>query len=240
MQKMLKKKISIILPTYNEKENIIPLIKSIPKYCGKSLYEIIVVDDDSPDGTWKIISRLKKKIKHLRLIRRVGERGLPSAISKGIENAKGNFVLWMDCDFSHPMALIPKMIEHIPDYDVVSASRFVKGGKDKRSFLRVIASRALNIFGDLVLGLEVKDITSGFYLVKKSLFDKIKLKKEGYAEYCIRFTNDAIKNGYRWKEIPYIFIERKSGSSKSYVTILNFIKNGYLCIREIIRLRFAR
>jgi len=232
-------KISIIVPTYNEKENIEVLIKALYKNCAKSLKEIIIVDDNSPDGTHFIVQDLSKKFKNLRLILRKGKKGLPSAISEGIKNAKGEYVLWMDSDLSHPPPLILEMLKFIPKYDVVCASRYVKGGKDNRPFPRILTSRMLNTFGNIILRTGVKDMTSGFCLVRKSVFDKLELKQEGYVEYCIRFTYQSVKNGYKWKEVPYISNDRKKGSSKSYMNFFNFIKNGYLCIKEIIQLRFS-
>lgn len=236
---MMRKKISVILPTYNEKDNISRLVADLYRYLGKYLKEIIVVDDNSPDETWKIVKALSKIKKNLRLIRRSDKRGLPSAIATGIENAKGTIVVWLDCDFSHPPDLIKKMINYIPKYDVVMASRYVQGGKDKRNFLRRIISKVLNLFGSTILNVGIKDLTSGFYAVKKSVFKDIRLKQDGYAEYCIKFALDAKRKGYKIKEVPYIFVDRKKGYSKSYKNLANFIKNGYLCVKEILRLRFV-
>ena len=212
---MERRKVSVILPTYNERGNIQELIKQIYHYTGKDLCEVIVVDDNSPDGTWELVKKLQKKYKNLRLIRRMNENGLPSAVSRGIKESKGNIVLWLDCDFSHPPQFIPKLLEHIERYDVVCASRYVNKGKDARSFIRVLASRITNILANIVLGLKVRDLTSGFYAVRKEVFSEIKLKETGFAEYCIRFTYDAIKKGFKFKEIGYISPYRTKGISKT-------------------------
>ncbi len=233
-------KISVILPTYNEMENIAALIRETSKYCGKHLHEIIVVDDNSPDGTWKIASDLRRKNRKIKLIRRINERGLPSAIWAGIRHAKGNVVLWLDCDLSHPPSLISKMIPYLDKYDIVSASRYVDGGRDKRPFFRQASSKMINFLAGLVLNLGVADITSGFYLVKTAVFRKVTLKQTGYAEYCIRLSYDAIRNNFHWKEIPYTFTDREKGTSKSFGNIFNFMKNGYLCLAEIIKLKFSK
>ena len=234
---MKNKKVSFILPTYNEKENITELIEQIYFYSGKDLCEVIVVDDNSPDETWEIVKNLQKRYKSLRLIRRINKRGLPSAIWTGIKKAKGNIIVWLDCDLSHPPKIIPKLLEYFPKYDIVCASRYVKGGKDKRSIVRVLSSKVLNIIANFVLGLNVKDLTSGFYAVKKKVFSQVQLIKTGYAEYCIRFSYDAIKNGYRIKEVGYEFIDRKKGNSKTQESFGKYFYNGYLCCKEIIRLR---
>src|SRR3989344_7640290 len=129
--------ISVILPTYNEKGNIVKLINSIlsnVKNC-----EIMVVDDNSPDLTWKDVQKIKKK--NVKLIRRIKEKGLASAISRGIEESKGNVIVWMDCDLSHPPSLIPELVKKLNKYDIAVASRYVNGGADKRKFIRVFTSR---------------------------------------------------------------------------------------------------
>ena len=234
---MESKKVSVILPTYNEKENIEELIRQIYFYCRKDLFEVIVVDDNSPDGTWKIVRNLQKKYKTLRLCRRINEKGLPSAIWAGIGQAKGNIVVWLDCDLSHPPKIIPKLIEHIPQYDIVCASRYVENGKDNRAFMRVLPSKLISIFAGIILGLKIKDVTSGFYAVKKVVFSKIHLMKTGYAEYCIRFSYEASKKGFKIKEIGYVFTDREKGYSKTFSNLGSFLHNGYLCFKEIIKLR---
>ena len=234
---MESKKVSVILPTYNEKENIMELIRQVYHCCGKDLYEVIVVDDNSPDGTWKIVKELQKKYKSLHLLRRMNEKGLPSAIWAGITHSKGNVVVWLDCDLSHPPKTIPKLLGQIPEYDVVIASRYAEGGKDSRPFARVLASKLINTFSKLVLRLKINDMTSGFYAVKKDVFSEISLMKTGYAEYCIRFSYEASKKGLKVKEIGYIFTDREKGASKTFSNIRGFLYNGFLCCREILRLR---
>ena len=234
------KKVSVILPTYNEKDNIEELIAQIYHYIQKDLHEVIVVDDNSSDGTQEIIKKLKKNFKNLRHIVRKNKKGLPSAIWRGIIESKGNIVIWMDGDLSHPPKYIPMMLEYIEDYDVICASRYVNQGKDARSFIRVLASKAINLLAYLILGLKAKDLTSGFYVAKKDVFLKVRLMQTGFAEYCIRFTYDAIKNGFKFKEIGYFSPDRKKGVSKTQSNFNIFLKDGYLCVKEIIKLRFRK
>ncbi len=236
----MEQKVSIIIPTFNESENIRDFISELIKSIGRPLHEIIVVDDNSPDGTWKVVERLGKRNRKIMLVRRINERGLPSAIATGIRKATGGIIVWLDSDFSHPPGLIPKMLKYFPAYDVVSASRYVKGGEDRRDLTRIMTSKMLNILGNFVLRIHVKDITSGFYAAKKKVFDKVKLKEDGYAEYCIKFSFDALKSGFKWKEIPYKFRDRAKGTSKSVGSVTNFLNNGYLCVKEIILLRIGR
>lgn len=238
--KMKTKRVSIVIPSYNEKDNIKDVIRQVYHYTGKDLFEVIVVDDNSPDGTWKLIKKLQKNYKNLHLISRMHKGGLPSAIWKGIKESKGNIILWLDCDLSHPPRIIPKLLENLPKYDVVIASRYVKGGKDERSFVRVLASKLVNLLAYVFLGIKVKDLTSGFYAVKREVFSQVKLMTTGHAEYCIRFPYESVKKGFKIKEIGYTFLDRKKGYSKTSSNLSKFLYNGYLCGKEIIKLSFEK
>ncbi|MBU90149.1 polyprenol monophosphomannose synthase [Candidatus Woesearchaeota archaeon] len=239
-KKMKGKKVSVILPTYNEKDNIEELIRQVYHYTGKDLFEVIVVDDNSSDGTEQVIKKLQKGYNNLRLIVRTNERGLSSAIWRGIKESKGNVVMWLDCDLSHPPKVIPQLLENIPQYDVVIASRYVSGGKDKRLFMRVLASKLVNLLAYIFLGLKVKDLTSGFYAVKKEVFSRVKLITTGHAEYCIKFSYDSVKKGFKIKEVSYVFSDRKKGKSKTTSSLSNFLYYGYLCGKEIIKLSVGK
>ena len=129
---------SIVLPTYNERETIQGTIQSIFEHVQDPV-EIIVVDDDSPDETWRVVGELGDP--RVKLIRRIGVQGLASSLTRGLMETRGEIVGWMDADMSHPPSLLPDMIEKLKEYDVVIASRFVPGGSDERGALRVFASR---------------------------------------------------------------------------------------------------
>ena len=236
----MENSVSVILPTYNERENVEELIRQVYYYTGKDLFEVIVVDDNSPDKTWEVVKDLQKRFKNLRLIIRKNESGLPSAVWKGIKESKGNVVVWLDCDLSHPPKLIPKLLKYIEDYDIVCASRYVKGGKDIRPLIRVITSKLINSSAKFILGLKIRDLTSGFYAVKKEVFSKIKLMETGFAEYLIRFSYDAAKNGFKFKEIGYVSVARENGISKTEKNFGKFLQDGYLCWKEIIKLRMGK
>ena len=237
---MKTKKVSVIIPSYNEKDNIKEVIRQAYYYTGKDLFEVIIVDDNSPDGTWKLIKKLQKKYKNLRLILIMQKGGLASAIWRGITESRGNIVIWLDCDLSHPPKIIPKLLENLPKYDVVIASRYVKGGKDERPFVRMLSSRLVNILAYAFLGLKVKDLTSGFFAVKKEVFSQVKLMTTGHAEYCIRFTYESLKKGFKIKEVGYTFSERKKGYSKTFSNLSDFLYYGYLCGKEIIKLSVGK
>ncbi len=228
--------ISVILPTYNEKDNIVKLINSIlnnVKNC-----EVIVVDDNSPDLTWKEVQKIKKK--NVRVIRRIKEKGLASAIARGVEESKGDVIIWMDCDFSHPPFLIPKLVEKLDKYDISIASRYVKDGADKRKFIRVFTSRIFNLYTQIILMLNVKDTDSGFIAVKRKVFDKIKLSTEGYGEYFIQFIYECQQNGFKITEIPYVNEDRILGESKTGESLIELLKQGFnYCVR-VLKIRFEK
>ncbi len=231
------KTVSIILPTYNERENIIELIRAIQTNLGGSV-EIIVVDDDSPDGTWKDVEKITNE--NIKLLRRTEQRCLTTAISDGISMARGDIVGWMDCDFSMPPELLPVMIKEIDHYDIVIGSRYVKGGKDARdTLLGIISSIIINFCMTHILDPSVTDYTTGFVVSKKSVFDSIKLKGD-YGEYCIDFLYTALKKGFKIKEIPYKCIPRKFGESKTAPNLMKFFMRGTKYITTILRLKTAR
>ncbi len=224
--------ISIILPTYNEVENIIPLIKTIGKVVGRP-HEIIVVDDNSPDGTSEAVigySKKKNKKQNIRLITRYKNRGLTNSIKDGIRASRGDVVIWMDCDFSHPPSLINKLLYKIDEgYDIAVASRFVKGGDFKRgkdeNILAIILSRIMNYTIQILLGHHFGDYTSGFVAVKKNVFNKVKLRGD-YGEYFIDFVYKAFAYKYKIVEIPVVQLLRRSGESKTGSNLFEYIMRG--------------
>lgn len=229
-------KVSIVLPTYNEKDNIIKLINEINNYSNNS--EIIVVDDDSPDLTWKIAQ--DANIKNVKVIRRLKNRGLAASLHEGIENATGNAVIWMDCDLSHPPSLIPKLLESLNDNDIAVASRYNYGGKDKRKFIRFITSYAFNLYANILLGLRIKDTDSGFIAVKKHVFDKVKINPKGYGEYFIEFVYRCQRKGFRISEVPFIMEDRLVGNSKTGESLFSLLKMGYKYGINVIKIRMNK
>ena len=165
--------ISVVVPTYNEKDNIENLINEVLKQVNA---EIIVVDDDSPDGTSHIVKHLSKVHKNIRLLRRVGRRGLGSAIVEGFEMASGDIVGVMDADFSHPPALIGRMIKEFKNgVDLVLGSRYVKGGRIKNwSLTRKLTSKIAVLLARPLTG--VKDPVTGFFFVRKKIFVDINIR----------------------------------------------------------------
>src|SRR3989344_2696865 len=228
--------VSIVLPTYNESKNIGTLIQRINSSVFQSK-EIIVVDDDSPDKTWEIVEQLNHE--NVRVLRLLKGRNLVGAIQKGIDEAKGKYVLWMDADLSMPPEVIPKMVENLDRYDIVTGSRYVRGGKDKRPFIRVASSRIINIVANMMLNFKVLDYDTGFVAARKKVLENLRLPPSIHGEYCIELLYKAGRKGYRIKEIPYSFTDRKAGESKTAETLFALWKMGIVYIKRIIRARFS-
>jgi dolichol-phosphate mannosyltransferase len=241
----IRPSISVILPTYNERENIGPLIEQVFQSLGEEA-EVIVVDDDSPDGTSDLVEKLAASRERLRLFRRTSERGLVSALNAGIGRAEADVVAWLDCDFSMPPRLLRTFLDEIRrGYDMVFGSRFVDGGGveivtgSRDSVSAFLLSRLLNHFIQKVLGPEIKDYTSGFVAVRKPVVEEIGLNGD-YGEYFIELSHRARRRGYRILEIPYISLARREGTSKTGTNIFHYLKRGIKYIRKALSLRFSR
>jgi dolichol-phosphate mannosyltransferase len=228
--------VSIILATYNEAENIQDMVNAVRAALPDPL-EIIIVDDNSPDQTWKIASGLADP--HVKVIRRINTRGLASAINRGIIESRGDFIGWMDADLCHPPALLSIMLESLTQYDVVIGSRYVKGGKDDRSRARVLTSQLVNRLAGLVLGHGIMDYDSGFILMHRHVLDSVSLTPSGYGAYFIEFIYACRRKGLKVLEIPYTFTERTRGVSKSNVNLLQFGIAGLGYITRILKIRLS-
>ncbi len=241
---MLKQKInennqvSIIIPTYNESKNIIKILHHIGEILPKNIStQTIVVDDNSPDGTGKIVEDYLKNVKKIadntiEIIHRKTKDGLGSAILKGIQQAKGDTIVVMDCDFSHPPQIIPKLIESIKkyQYDIVVASRYIKGGKIQGwSVKRKIMSKFATLIAKKGLGIDTKDPMSGFFAFKRSIIKGLNIDAIGFK---ILLEILVKTKGVNIKEIPYTFQNRELGSSKLNVkTILDYYKSVWKLYR---------
>jgi len=227
-------RVSIILATYNERENIADTINSIFEHV-KDPAEVIVVDDDSSDGTWQLVQGLNDP--RVVLIRRVDTRGLASAFNRGIIESRGAIVGWMDADMCMPPSLLPAMIDKLTKYDIVVGSRYVAGGIDDRATLRVISSRMINGLAGVVLGYGIKDYDSGFVVLRRTVFDKVSIIPTGYGAYFMEFLYTCRKKGLSVLEVPYVFRDRAKGVSKSAPSLYRFFKTG---MQYVIRIFVAR
>ena len=230
--------VSIIIPTYNESQNIINILKSIGSNLPKNLLtQAIIVDDNSPDGTGKIVEDYMKNLKKManytiEVIHRKAKDGLGSAILNGIQHAKGDTIVVMDSDFSHPPQIIPKLIESVKKYqfDIAVASRYIKGGNIQGwSLKRKIMSKFATLIAKKGLGIDAKDPMSGFFAFKKNILNGLNIDAIGYKillEILVKTKNVTIT------EIPYTFQDREFGSSKlNFKTILDYYKSVWKLYR---------
>ncbi|WP_179366311.1 glycosyltransferase family 2 protein [Nitrosarchaeum sp. AC2] len=221
--------VSIVIPTYNESENIKGILHLIKEHLPKNtMVEAIVVDDNSPDGTGKIAEDYFKSLKEktlytINVINRKTKEGLSSAILNGIEQAKGKIVVVMDSDFSHPPQLIPKLVEVLKQSktDIVVASRYLNGGNIQGwSLKRKIISKIGTMIAKKGLGIDQSDPMSGFFAFNKDVIKGINFDAIGY-KLLLEMIVKA--KGVSIKEIPYTFLDRQNGKSKLGIkTILEF------------------
>lgn len=208
---------SLIIPTYNEKENIEPLLDKLRETLAtREEFEIIVVDDDSPDLTWEVVESCALKDQRIKVIRRMEEKGLSRSVIEGFSQAKGQILGVMDADLSHDHRILPQMIAAIRDegFDLVVGSRRIPGGgAEKWPWYRRLSSDIATSLAKRFLDIKLSDPMSGYFLIKRDLFEKVKdeINPLGYKillEIYIRSKPQRIK------EIPFIFKDRKQGYSK--------------------------
>ncbi|MCG3210510.1 MAG: Polyprenol monophosphomannose synthase [Anaerolineae bacterium] len=234
--------ISIVLPTYNEAGNIEPLIERTLAALGNTPggVEVVVVDDDSPDGTWRLVAAIAGRDPRVRLVHRRNESGLTSAISRGIREARGAWVGWMDCDLSMPPEDWPQLAGALAGgADMAVGSRYVPGGGDVAHSLAGRAfSRIINIYAGLVLDWSIKDYTSGFILARRDVFERIDLRGD-YGEYCIDMLYRAKKAGFTIRELPYLCVPREAGESKTAANVWGYLTRGVNYVTAVLKLRFS-
>ena len=209
----------VMIPTYNEKENIENLIKSILNLKIKNLH-IVVADDNSPDGTWKIVQAISKKNKNVHLLLRKKDRGRGAAGKDGFIYCLKNgadVIIEMDADMSHNPKYIPSMINELKNADLVLGSRRVAGSKEiGRGPIRKAITYFANLYIRLLLGLKVKDCNSGYRCFKREVLEKIKpekLKSKG-PSIVQEVLFKAHLKGTKIKVIPITFVNRTKGKSK--------------------------
>ncbi len=209
----------VIIPTYNEKENIAILIEKILSSLKSS--NVLVVDDNSPDKTSEIVQSLIKKFpRRVYLIKRAGKLGLGTAYIEGFKWAikyKYDLVIQMDADFSHNPGYLKRLVFEAKKYDLVLGSRYVKNGGTKNwGIIRRYISKGGNIYASLLLNLPVKDATGGFKCFNRKVLELIDLDSVKSNGYCfqIETTYRSYLKGFKIKEIPIIFEDRRVGKSK--------------------------
>lgn len=224
--------ISLVLPSYNERDNLIPLIHAIHRDLGDRPHEIIIVDDNSPDGTYKAV--LDLELPFVRAILRVKDRGLANSIRCGLEIAKGGAYIVMDSDFNHRPEYLPFMVDALQYYDCVTASRFLYGGRmDSR--WRHIFSWLFNIFTRLVTGGYITDNLYGYFAVRKTAMETLSYNRIfwGYGDYFIRLLYYLQKNRVNILQFPAVNGKRLMGKGNS-----NMVRIFWQYFREVVKLAF--
>jgi dolichol-phosphate mannosyltransferase len=204
---------AVVLPTYNERVVIVGVVREILDAVGD--VEVLVVDDDSPDRTWEVVEQAFAAESRVRVLRRIGRRGLPSALAEGVAATAGDVVVWLDADGSMPADVIPGLARAAVAADIAVASRYAPGGGDARdSRLRIAASRAINLLGTSCLGGPVRDWTSGFVAARRDALARVPIRTHFvYGDYCIDFLYRSCRAGLRVVEVPYRCVERRAGET---------------------------
>lgn len=216
----------LILPTYNERENLEPLLRQVFGL-GIPHLRVLVVDDNSPDGTGAVADQLAGQNSHLGVLHRAGKTGLGTAYVAGFRHALEHgaaVVLQMDADFSHDPAALPSLVAAIHHgADVALGSRYVPGGRiENWGFLRRGISRFGNWYARTALGLPIRDLTGGLKAYRRAVVEKIhldSLSSVGY-NFQIETTARAVWRGFRVVEVPITFTERRAGHSKFNLGIM--------------------
>jgi len=208
----------IVIPTFNERENIQNLIPAIQ--AQDAGFRVLVVDDSSPDGTSEVVADMSRTDARIELLRRPQRQGIGPAYIAGFTHALGRgaqYVVQMDADFSHPVAMLPQFLSYIPDYDMVLGSRYLNGITVVNwPIERLLLSYYGNWYARRVTGLPVADVTGGFKCWRRDTLERLDLRRvrsNGYA-FQIEMTYRAWRVGHRIKELPIIFMDRTTGDSK--------------------------
>jgi dolichol-phosphate mannosyltransferase len=210
-------KVSVVLPTYNEAGNIVELIAAIKKNIPPNwTREILVVDDNSQDGTLDVVREAYADDSEVKAILRTNQRGLAASIRTGIDAATGDFLLVMDTDFTHRPEEIPAMLHVVQITDLVNGSRFCPGG-NMADTAHYMASFIYNLLVRLVIRTQIQDNLGGFWVARSRLIRRLPLDQIffGYGDYYFRLLHFAQHAGMKIIELPSQYCERTAGASKS-------------------------
>jgi dolichol-phosphate mannosyltransferase len=208
----------IIIPTYNEIENLPPLLKEIFSYAPEA--DILIVDDNSPDGTGELADKFHEENAQVHVLHRAGKLGLGTAYIEGFKYAIGHdydTAFEMDADFSHDPKYLPDFLKAIENADLVIGSRYIPGGDTPNwTMIRRIISGGGNIFARFMLGIPVHDCTAGYRCYRRQVLESIDLdsiQSQGYA-FQIELAYRVMQHGFKIVETPIVFMDRRVGKSK--------------------------
>ena len=226
----------VIIPTYNEALNIKFIINEIFKTCPD--INILIVDDNSPDGTAEIVHQMLDK--RIYILKRTKKQGLASAYIEGFKKGNDlgfNRFIQMDADFSHKPEYLPLMLENLKKYDFVIGSRNIKGGGVQNwSFFRNLISKAGSLYSKVILFCPINDLTGGFNGWRKEVLEGINVNNIislGYS-FQIELKYKAYKKGFKYIEFPIIFPDRKYGESKMSKDIF------FEALKNVVKIRFSK
>ncbi len=206
------------MPTYNERDNIERLVGRLMNV--DSGIDVLIVDDNSPDGTGDLAERLAQKNPRIHVLRRPGKQGLGPAYIAGFQwglSRDYDAFMEMDADLSHRPRYIPRFLQEIKDADIVVGSRWIKGGGIANWPLsRVFLSRMASLYAKLILGVSIADMTAGYICYRRKVLEELGLDRIHSDGYCfqIEMKYRALCRGFKIVEIPIIFTDRKAGNSK--------------------------
>ena len=232
----MTKNISIILSTYNESASIENTIAEIIKHIEG--VEIVVVDDNSPDGTFEILKKIQYS--KLKIFNRKKDKGLASAFLLGLINADGDIIGWVDSNMGSVVERFPEMISKLETFDIVLLSRYVEGGSDERNKARIVASKLINYVSRFILRSKIKDLSSGIFVMKKDvLLDTVPVAT-GHGEFMLEFLYNAEKKGNNILEIPYVHPVDIEGNSNSFPNLPKFLLLGFFYVLRLFQAIFRR
>lgn len=228
----------IVMPTYNERENITAIVEEIVRYAPQ--VDMLIIDDNSPDGTGEIADALHERFPQVSTLHRAGKLGLGTAYIAGFQYALEHgydLAFEMDADFSHDPRYLPDFLAAAENTDLVIGSRYIRGGGTPNwSLLRRFVSGGGNIYARFMLGLPVKDATAGYRCYRTTVLGALDLsaiRSQGYA-FQVEMTYQTLRHGFRVSEVPIIFVDRRVGKSKMSRKI--FIEAFFY----VLRARFGR
>lgn len=208
----------VIIPTYNERENLVPLLKQI--FSEGLPLEVLIIDDNSPDGTGAVADEIAASDPRVHTMHRAGKMGLGSAYVAGFQYALQrdyDAVFEMDADFSHNPDSLPEFLRELENADLVVGSRYLHGVTVVNWPLkRLVLSYGANVYSRVITGMSIKDLTGGYKCFRRQVLEALDLsrvKSDGYG-FQIEINYKAWRKGFRIKEIPIMFVDRRAGESK--------------------------